>query len=135
MKITENDNVVCFDVDDTLVMWSWPEKFNDDVITFNNFGHDVQLVPHKKHIELMKQFKARGHYVIVWSQGGYEWAKAVCETLQIERFVDEVKTKPKWIVDDLPPSVWMTRSYMDLDGKRIHSDPYKGGQQDPFEEE
>lgn len=127
MNVTRNDNVVYFDVDDTLVMWSWAAEFNDQVITFDNWGHAVQLVPHKKHIELMRQFKARGHYVIVWSQGGYAWAEAVCKTLGIEHLVDEVKTKPKWIIDDLSPSVWMTRSYMDLNGKRLLDDPYGAG--------
>jgi hypothetical protein len=124
MVVTKNDNVVCFDVDDTLIMWSWPAEFNDDVITFDNWGHNVQLVPHKKHIELMKQFKARGHYVVVWSQGGFAWAKAVCETLGITHLVDEVKTKPKWCIDDLAPAVWLTRSYMNLHGERQFNDPY-----------
>lgn len=119
MKVTENDNVVCFDVDETLVMWSWPPQFDGDTIQFDNFGYKTTLLPHQKHIDLMKQFKARGHYVIVWSQGGYQWAREVVKTLGIEDYVDEVKTKPKWCVDDLPPQAWMTRSYMNLDGKRI----------------
>jgi hypothetical protein len=75
----------------------------------------------------MRQFKARGHYVVVWSQGGYAWAEAVCKTLGIESLVDEVKTKPKWCIDDLAPAVWMTRSYMDLNGKRLFDDPYGAG--------
>lgn len=121
MRVTENDNVVCFDVDDTLVMWSWPEEFNSQVVTFNNFGFPANLVPHQKHIELLKQFKARGHYVIVWSQGGWEWAQEVVRLLGLEGFVDEVKTKPKWIVDDLPASAWVKRSWMDLLGNRLAS--------------
>ena len=119
MIVTRNDNVVCFDVDDTLVMWSWESRFNEQSIVFDNFGYETRLLPHQKHIDLMKQFKARGHYVIVWSQGGYEWAASVVKTLQLESYVDEVKTKPKWVIDDLPPGAWLTRSYMDLDGKRI----------------
>ena len=85
----------------------------------------------------MRQFKARGHYVVVWSQGGYQWARAVCETLGITDLVDEVKTKPKWIIDDLPPSVWMTRSYMDLSGKRMNGDQYNGysSPQEQFKDE
>lgn len=119
MKITENDNIVCFDVDETLVMWSWPSTHEHEVIHFDNFGVKVALLPHLKHIELMKQFKARGQYVIVWSQGGWQWALEVVKRLGIESLVDEVKTKPKWIIDDLPSGAWMSRSYMDLDGKRI----------------
>lgn len=124
MLVTKNDKVVCFDVDDTLVMWSWPEKFNDRVVIINNYGHNTSLVPHEKHIALMKQFKARGYYVIVWSQGGFEWANAVVEALDLTAFVDEVKTKPKWYVDDLGSHIWMTRSYFDMDGNCLADNPY-----------
>jgi phosphoserine phosphatase len=119
MNTIENDNVVCFDVDDTLVMWSIPTERAHEAITFDNFGYATELLPHLKHVELLKQFKVRGHYVVVWSQGGYQWAREVVKTLGIEKYVDSVMTKPKWIVDDLPPGAWLTRSYMDLDGKRI----------------
>ena len=67
----------------------------------------------------MREFKARGHYVIVWSQGGWEWAEAVVKALGLEDLVDEVKTKPQWMVDDICPSIWSSRSYMDLDGNRL----------------
>ena len=119
MIVTDNDNIVTFDVDETLVMWSWPQKYDGLSITFNNFGYAAQLLPHDKHIELLKQFKARGHYVIVWSQGGYQWAREVVKVLGIEKYVDLVMTKPKWIVDDLPAAAWTKRSYLDLNGKRM----------------
>jgi phosphoserine phosphatase len=123
MIVTKNDNMVCFDVDETLVVVNYPPEFQDKVETFNAFGEDFHFVRHQKHIDLLRQFKARGHYVVVWSQGGWQWAEAVCKHLGIEECVDEVKTKPKWIVDDLPPNAFLDRVYMDLNGKRTKEDP------------
>lgn len=123
MKVIENDNIVCFDVDETLVMWSWPAEYDGQTIVFDNFGMAENLLPHYKHIELLKQFKVRGQYVVVWSQGGYRWAEEVVKKLGIEQYVDEVRCKPKWYVDDLPSSAWMEkRTYMNLEGKRIFGD-------------
>lgn len=121
MKVIETNNMVCFDVDDTLVMWDIPESHEHEAITFDSFGYPTRVLPHLKHIELLKQFKVRGHYVVVWSQGGWEWAKAVVEKLGLEGHVDMVASKPRWIVDDLPANAWTSRSYLDLDGKRLTS--------------
>jgi hypothetical protein len=119
MKVTENDNIITVDVDDTLVIWDIPQGRESECVLFNNFGYAEWLLPHEAHIKLLKQFKVRGHYIIVWSQGGYEWAKAVVETLGLTEWVDEVKTKPKWYIDDLPSTAWMKRTYLDLEGKRM----------------
>src|ERR1051325_5468494 len=121
MQVIQRDNMVAFDVDDTLVMWDIPEGYEHETIVFDHFGHPARMLPHYKHIELMKQFKARGHFVIVWSQGGHEWAKAVVDKLGIADCVDLVMTKPKWIVDDLPANAWTSRTYLSLDGKRRSS--------------
>jgi hypothetical protein len=120
MKITENDNIIGVDVDDTLVMMSVPIGRNpEDCISFDYFGYKYNLYPHRAHIELLKQFKVRGHYIIVWSQGGYQWAAAAVKALGLTEWVDEVKTKPKWIIDDMPANAWTRRTYLDLDGKRM----------------
>jgi hypothetical protein len=118
MKVISNDNIVAFDVDDTLVFWDIPADRLGDAIEFDSFGQKVLLLPHLKHVEMMRRFKARGHFVIVWSQGGYEWAEEVIKKLGAQDAVDLVMTKPKWIIDDLPPNLWMTRAYLDLNGKR-----------------
>ena len=119
MRVTENDNVVYFDIDETLVMWAWPKEFDGQAIKFDNFGYETMLLPHQKHIDLLKQFKVRGHHVIVHSQGGWQWAKEVVKVLGLENWVDEAKSKPKWIVDDLPATAWTTRHYIGLDGKHL----------------
>ncbi len=119
MNVFSSENIVCFDVDDTLVMWNIPVGHEGKTKLFNNFGYAEWLLPHEAHIKLLKQFKVRGQFVIVWSQGGHQWATEVVKHLGLEEWVDLVMAKPKWIVDDLPPSAWMKRSYLDLNGHRM----------------
>lgn len=111
MKVITATRSVFFDVDDTLVIWDWqsvnPEGNGLISITNPSCGVSELVHPHLRHIELMKQFKARGHTVYVWSQGGSEWAAAVCKALGIENMVDYVLDKPNWYVDDLHVNAWM----------------------------
>ena len=124
-----------FDVDDTLVKWgSCPpeEIFTAIPITcpvgkvYDEDGNETEslkwteyLRPHKKHIEQLKQHKLRGHTIIVWSQGGWEWANAVVKALELEKYVDLVMEKPCWIYDDIPASEFMPKNqwYKDEDKK------------------
>lgn len=95
-----------FDVDDTLVMWDLPDTMK------NNLWIDgTYFKVHKPHIEVLKKHAARGHTIIVWSQGGWEWAEKVVKALELEEYVDLVIEKPKWIYDDLPASKFMPESY------------------------
>jgi hypothetical protein len=119
MQVIENEHIVCFDVDDTLVMWDIPAGLAMDAVLFDNFGVAEFLLPHAAHIKLLKQFKVRGQFVIVWSQGGHKWASEVVNRLELNDYVDLVMTKPQWVVDDLPMGAWTKRSYLDLDGKRM----------------
>lgn len=111
MIILESDNVVMCDVDETLVIWDYPKEQEDKTIKFNNCGYDTILLPHFEHMKLLQQFKCRGHKVIVWSQGGYEWAKTVVETLGLTNCVDLIICKPKWYIDDLPCEAFMGKPY------------------------
>lgn len=111
MQVIKSSRIVMFDVDDTLVIWDW-KSVNPDgnglVYIRNPDGNCEELVmPHERHITLMRQFKARGHTVVVWSQGGHAWAESVCKVLGIESIVDIVMDKPSWYVDDLPSSAFM----------------------------
>lgn len=121
MQVYETDSVVTFDVDDTLVMWpennsrgynepalSHTQPFEGSVAFADPYdGSTNYLTPHQKHIDLMKKYKGRGFTVIVWSAGGYKWAKSVVETLKLEPFVDAILTKPSRYVDDLTCEKWM----------------------------
>lgn len=111
MKVIKATRSVFFDVDETLVMFNWreidPEGKGLVQIKDPNGSVALHVLPHYRHIELMKEFKARGHTVYVWSQGGHEWAAEVCRVLGIENLVDYVLDKPNWYVDDLHVNAWM----------------------------
>lgn len=104
-------NTVFFDVDDTLVLWNPPSSEEEKCITITTeAGYKVWCLPHFKHIEAIKEHKARGHFVVVWSQGGADWAEKVVDALELRNLVDVVICKPSWFYDDLPANVFMPES-------------------------
>lgn len=108
---TNPEHVVCFDCDDTLVMWG--KKTNDVYIKDPYTDSDILLKKHNKHIKLLQDYKARGYYVVVWSAGGYLWAKAVVEGLGLRDSVDHIMAKPVKYVDDLDATeILGTRVYL-----------------------
>jgi FMN phosphatase YigB (HAD superfamily) len=108
MYIFESTKFVAFDCDDTLVMWDRDMMFDESakgVIEFKDpYQKDISylLKPHKKHIQKLKGYKNSGWTVMVWSAGGWGWAKTVVETLGLEKHVDIVMSKPRYCYDDLP---------------------------------
>ncbi len=67
------------------------------------------ILPHRYHIEQLIKHKMRGHTIIVWSAGGYDWAAAVIKALKLETHVDLVISKPIWVYDDLPPNEFIPK--------------------------
>lgn len=111
MIIVKSSRIVFCDVDDTLLISPSSELETLEHIDFR-LEHDgvTQLRTfgiHTRHIELLKDFNVRGHTVVVWSQGGWEWAERVVKALGIESFVDIILDKPSWYIDDLPASAFM----------------------------
>jgi len=120
--IPGNLTVYC-DVDDTLCMWKpTPEQLEargieifcpnsmitmEDGTVANAGGWSAHIVPHRAHIEQLKKHKMRGHTVVVWSQGGFDWAEAAVKALKIEYLVDVVISKPMWLIDDIKPVEFM----------------------------
>jgi len=101
MKIIDKESIVFADVDDTLVMWGKAKKGEKVVaITSPHDGKLEYLRPHKGHIKILKDRKSRGSYIIVWSAGGFAWAEAVVKALGLEKYVDQVMTKPHLYIDD-----------------------------------
>ena len=111
MEVLNSSKIVFCDVDDTLVMWDWraidPEGKGLMEIVNPDTNRAEHVMPHFRHIELLKQFHVRGHTIIVWSQGGAEWAGNVCRALGIEDMVHLAMNKPDWYIDDLPSSAFM----------------------------
>ena len=111
MLKVNNDNIIAFDVDDTLI--TFENKENCELIEISSLDgrYKDYARPLKKHIDMVKNSKVRGHYVVVWSQGGVNWAEAVVKALHLEEFVDLIMCKPSWLVDDIPPNEWTVRLY------------------------
>ena len=78
MKVVPNNKIVFFDVDDTLVLWN--SSLHEKSIKFDCHGFEENLIPHKNNIKMLKHMKRKGYTVVVWSQGGYEWAESVVKT-------------------------------------------------------
>ena len=111
MKEVGDTPVVCFDVDDTLIMWGiieYTTPARDDVITFTDHaGLTFTCRYHKAHVEHIKSHKSRGHFVIVWSAGGGVWAQKAVEILGLKDYVDQTMSKPSWYIDDKKAEYWM----------------------------
>jgi hypothetical protein len=104
-RVTKNENIVYFDVDETLV--KWVKSPGEAYIVANYFGERVNLAQHEPHVRFLKSLKERGFYIIVHSGNGWAWAKQVVELLNLNEFVDEIKSKPSKVVDDTPYENWM----------------------------
>lgn len=119
----DSENVVCYDVDDTLVLWDdlfrqpHQDIRGEHAVPFHdpNDNSTNYLIPHERHVSLLRKHHGRGLFVIVWSAAGVEWANSVIKTLGIEDCVDLVMTKPSKYVDDLPAS--------EILGSRIYLKP------------
>ncbi len=111
MNVIKNDKVICFDVDDTLVLW---EEQKGAVFPMSSIDiecpHDESMMTvyiHQPHVKLLKNHLSRGSTVLVWSQGGHAWAEAVIRALDINHENLYILSKPLTYVDDLPVTEWM----------------------------
>ncbi len=134
MEVIKSHRIVFFDVDDTLVIWDWksvdPEGLRLIKVEDPEAKCSQLVMPHDRHVQLMKQFKARGHTVVVWSQGGWAWAESVVKALGVENVVDYVMDKPSWYVDDLPASMFLGKPIF-LDPLNPNKDKRWGNHEDP----
>jgi predicted phosphatase len=111
MKTIDNDVVWVVDIDDTLLLWD----IQDVTVPYTRFtephlGNYIRVHVNVNNIRLMKEKKKRGATIILWSQGGYEYAEVVAKALDITKYVDYVMTKPVGVIDDLEASAWMPKA-------------------------
>lgn len=121
MIVLDKDFIVACDVDDTLVMWPANKQIKKEWIrakTIIKIHHGLclyELKPHLAHIQLLRKHKAEGHTIMVWSAGGFAWAKTVVEALGLTDIVDLVISKPSIYVDDLKADEFMDHCYIKPD--------------------
>lgn len=114
MKVLKTEQLIFFDVDDTLIMWKGAE--HETTIYFKDpyLGTCLKVWPNQSNINLLKEKATRGYTVIVWSAGGYQHAEAVIKTLGLASYVDFIMSKPTAYVDDKPVEHWFPkRVYLD----------------------
>lgn len=105
----DKDILVMYDVDDTLILRDCDVNTIGAVAFICPYdGTTVYAKPHKEHIKLLKEHRARGRGVVVWSSAGYQWAEAVIDTLGLSEYVDLIMSKPNAFVDDLPADQVLT---------------------------
>lgn len=105
MKTIVSEQIIMWDVDQTLVVWG-PIKKGDKIvhITCPYSGKQETLRIHLGHVKILKDRHARGATNIVWSAGGYQWATAVVKALSLQPYVHLTLSKPIMYVDDKPAS-------------------------------
>ncbi len=108
-KIIKNESVVTFDIDQTLLMDvdenNWPGR---KVQVYHKASHKFMTkIIHEPHLKLLIEQADRGMYIILWSQRGFEWARAAAIALEIMPIVDLIITKPRTYVDDKKCKEWM----------------------------
>lgn len=120
-----------FDVDSTLMEWGPSEDKREEdgvackwpihTLSMSEDGHvfikeqfeEDAYIPLHGNIEELKEHKRRGHTVIVWSSGGWQWAEKAVKMLGLEDYVDLVMEKPASVYDDkaleefMPPVQFM----------------------------
>jgi hypothetical protein len=99
----DSEHPIGVDVDNTLAKWSKKHNIPGEgrIKVLDPYsGELVYLKPHLVHIRLMRQYKARGYSIVVWSKAGRLWAKAVCEAFGITDIVDMYMTKMEKVIDD-----------------------------------
>ena len=101
-----------FDVDDTLVFAptpNWERSGTEYIIEVLDpvTKNSIRRIVNPPMVRLLEEEHHRGGYIIVWSRGGYEWAKAVIYALGLENKVHLVMSKPMVYFDDKPVNEWM----------------------------
>lgn len=106
--VLSSDNVVFFDVDETLVNWHIHENEENTITVSDPYIEDklITLSPHQRNIDLLLRNYGQQRTIVVWSLGGALWAEAVVKALKLEKYVTLILTKPKIYVDDMDMGDW-----------------------------
>lgn len=120
MITIKNENIRPFDIDGTLVLPYNPWIVNQpgrDVLVYDSVeDKHIKMIAHEPMIRLLKEEKAKGSFILVWSRSGNDWARNVIKALQLTEYVDVVMSKPLVYFDDVDVKDWMKdRVYLSPD--------------------
>lgn len=114
MIVVKSDRAAYFDVDETLVLMDDMNIQHMDLTIIEDAKHNIfaRVIPHRAHIQKMKEHASRGHPVFVWSAGGWAWANAVICSLGLKEYVTAIIPKGPWSWDDKMPNEFLTNCYI-----------------------
>ena len=116
MRVIKNENIIHVDIDDTLILHYKDNYPDTEWEAFKNpyLGSTILAKRSKKHIELIKYYKARGFYIIAHSGNGWRYTENIIKQLELEKYIDLIHTKNSRYVDDQPCENWMgNRIYLE----------------------
>lgn len=120
MIVTDSEQILFCDIDDTLIMHD-TQKYNNlpKVIVLDPYLNVLrELSIHAPHVLLLRERAARGAHIKAMSAGGYKWAEAVINALGLQDCVAECLSKPVAIIDDLPVEAALGKTmYLDPNSK------------------
>lgn len=107
-KKFETGYKTCYiDVDDTLVVYNSPKFYSATASTVDYKNGKVYFVRNQNNIDLLKHFYSLGYDILVWSKTGADWARLVCESIKVDKFVSAYLTKPTFYIDDKDVEEWI----------------------------
>lgn len=106
MNVVKHDHIRPFDIDGTLIVNRREDLPRVDIIDPLT-NRTITMSVNKAMVRLLKEEHHRGNYILVWSRGGYEWARNVIQALDLVPYVHQVMTKPICYFDDKPVKKWM----------------------------
>lgn len=97
-------NTIYCDVDETIIFW-FPTKGStaEDYIETSSGMMEVN----NQLVKALQRRQRAGDKIVVWSQGGEEWATEVAALVGLTNVI--CLSKPNVIVDDLSSEVWMPK--------------------------
>lgn len=107
MITISGNKFIYFDVDDTLIDWS-KRNTEDSLVFQDESGGFWSIEPKWNIVRKLKKHKQDGDTIVVWSQGGWNWAREVIKILELEKYVDVVLSKPTTYYDDINCTEFMT---------------------------
>jgi hypothetical protein len=109
-KVINNERIIPCDIDDTLIMHENPDQYDKLIYVEDphHAGAMIKLGVNEPMVKVLKDEKARGAFILVWSRSGFAWANAIILALGLENSVDLIMTKPSVYLDDTEVSKWMT---------------------------
>ena len=116
MKIIATEDLLPFDIDETLIMNSKIRKGQKCISFTCPYTKELCIVRvNEPMLAVLRQRLARGTSILVWSKSGYRRAVVILRALQLDHKNLYVTSKFKDYADDKPIETWA--------GERIWLDP------------